>query len=47
MGQLLITKAELLQESISHPFICNSRFINEKVRNQKDYAHFYCISFNS
>ena len=32
-----ITKAELLQESIffPHPFICQRRFSNEKVGNQK------------
>ncbi len=31
-------KAELLQEGIffPHPFICTSRFSNEKVRNQKN-----------
>ena len=41
-------KAELLQEVFfSHPFICQRCFSNEKVGNQKNWAHFYYISFKS
>ena len=42
-------KAELLQEGIffPRPFICTSCLSNEKVRNRKNYAHFFCISFKS
>ena len=42
----ILSKAELLQLKL-HSFICMKKFINKKIGNRKNQAHFYYISFKS